>query len=762
MGALDDIEPAPDVSRVFSGLVADHAVPTPIAPAEPRRIQDLQDLPEEAVTGGGMTAMLSSHGYPIAVPNDRVEEAVSKGFTFEDPQRNARRAAEQQAAEGSDLAAFGHSALNAASFGLYNAARSIPTADDQRGGRSFVEAQQDARDAVTDERDTHRGATIAGDIAGLLAPVGAGGLISKAGAAIGERVGASALVDGLAGGGFLSRAAARALPAIARGSAEGGLMGLGEGVSDVALSKDPLTAEAVIGGLANHVALGMAIGGAAGAGVEGLGATLSAAKRAAGNIASSTMERLTAETGAKELAPEVRQALESPAVQTADGTGLRAMRKAEEAQLAAVRVEQNKAVAQDIRSYVQAADETTGELFGTIPKGTPGIGPVRRNLRSATRSAQSASYVESTLEADPGRALKALEFQGQAFKEAQQFVPQGMLDDVITKNQAMRDRVAAIAGDVKSPLLEAIDERLAQLAEPVSDKLVKKGVGMVVGGALGHLSGIPGAGWIGSAAGQMLADPAINWVTKKIMGRFAESATALSDGAKGLLTKLPSPAPAMSAISDLAESAGTALGGKSAFQRATTAITDAVANLPATRGAIHENLAGLRAAQPKLADQVEAGLITKLQFLASKVPKATTGMTSMLMGAAKTIDPSDTQKATFARYVAAANDPLRLLKEMRAEQVMPETIETHKALYPETLNRLRQNIIEALTDSSYASKLSYAMRQQLARVCEAPTDPTLEPQFIASMQAPFAEVRQSKADTTSTPDPTQAQRLAGE
>jgi len=106
-------------------------------------------------------------------------------------------------------------------------------------------------------RDVHQAGSIGGEIVGTLAATAlSGGALTPAGAA--ARLGRGITELG-AEAGALGRIGA----ATAGGAAEGGLYGLGTGISELALSDDPLTLEHVASTLSSNALFGAATGGIA-------------------------------------------------------------------------------------------------------------------------------------------------------------------------------------------------------------------------------------------------------------------------------------------------------------------------------------------------------------------------------------------------------------------------------------------------------------------------------------------------------------------
>lgn len=692
----------------------------------------------EVVAGDGKIAVVGPDGWRGTIDADQLDAAAKMGYRPESPVEHHEAVLDKQYGDAPITAGL-EGAARGATFGLSDA---------------LLPGVGVSREGLAERKNRNPIAAGVGEAAGFLAPAlltGGGGLAAKVGGAAGK-----AAAEGLAGLGLESGLLARAGAAAARTGAEGGLMGLGQGISDVALAKDPMSAEAIVGSLGGHAALGVGLGLAAGAGAEGLASALKTGGSAIARYASKASEGLT--DASSKLTPDALAIFKAPEIQGADKAALSTLREAEVGQLEAARDSQRAVIANDIQSFREGYRDFGMRLNAQLPKGE-GLG---RQVNAAERRLENVVGNMKSLADDPGKALDALQRQEQILKTVQEKLPSGTLDETLAKNTDLQAKIASVTGDVQSPRLDAIDARLDQLANPPKAGLLEKGVGMLVGhGLVGHF--IPGGGILGALAGRELADAAkgaAGYLTRKLVGAFAEKASALADGATNLLSKIAPPKSAMAALGDFATAVGGTAGG--AYSRAAKAISDAAANPDQTRAAIHDSLSGMRVTQPELADQVETGLVNKLQFLAGKVPKQPDTTANLLDP--KSWNPNDAAQVQFARYVAAANDPLRIVDELRAQSVAKETMEVMQALYPQMLGRLQQNIAQQLAKPEVAAKVPYPMRIQLAKVLGQPTDGTLRPAFVTRVQQVFSQQPKPVKPPERAPaqqEDTMAQRFAG-
>lgn len=281
--------------------------------------------------------------------------------------------------------------------------------------------------------------------------------------------------------------------------------------------------------------------------------------------------------------------------------------------------------------------------------------------------------------------------------------------------------------------------------------------GAIGGGSLGPA--------VGARIGELLGDFArgVDEVTSSIPR--AGAAARKPEPATSVLKRL-SYAPEGSATPPRVQR-GDSL--SSTFAKRAAELAASANNIPATQTRIHTLLLGLRVENPKAADQVEQSAMAKLSFLWDKLPK-NPGLGSPLDGFARGQRMSDAAVHDFARYAAAAETPQRMLDELAAGRLSPQTVEATKAVFPETFNAVREQLINRMDEMG---KMPYAQRVQLSVLFETPLDSTMRPETVAALQASFQNESGSPGGMKPPPGPangpknftppmpTQAQSLAG-
>lgn len=344
-------------------------------------------------------------------------------------------------------------------------------------------------------------------------------------------------------------------------------------------------------------------------------------------------------------------------------------------------------------------------------------------------------------------------------------------------------------------------DEVGQMRERVADIGRGKGLLAPVGQLLRHLGGA--AGFVG---GQAIGHPFIGAAVGRWAGRgfdnlingrgalgvqlklrVGQFAGALQNGVSTFANMAPreavvsrAPAPATSLLKGLSYAPpsdqpdrparkGDELG--KAFAARADELSRSITDMPGTQQRIHNALAGLRVIDPKSAAQVEETALRKLQFLYAVLPK-NAALGTPFDGYSRGQRVSDAAIHDFARYAAAAEDPRRLVDELNAGRLTPQTVEATKAVYPETFSAVRQDLLGRVDQ---LQSLSYAKRVQLSVLFEAPLDSTMQPETVAALQKTFALEHDTnggmappnktlgsvKKQKTSAPEPTKAQQLSG-
>lgn len=692
-------------------------------------LQDLAKAGERPVAFGGRVAVVNPNGENVTIGENDLETALKSGYTLQTPEGHHEETL--QARHGDDATgAFLGSAANSATFGLADLVRTAGGGDE-------------AREAIAAERRYNPTASSAGEIAGLLSPVGAGGLIGKAGSAVGKRAAGTALVEGLMGGGALARAAGSAVKLGVQAGTEGAIAGVGQTVSQVALSEDPMSAEAIASALGSNMLYGASSAAGVGAGLGGLG---SLAKSAATRARSTMTKALETSERAASIPDDVA-AMDRPA--------LKAAQKAETEAAEAAQKTERTAVNEDLVAHRE-------QLRGAVPtllakSGTAGKGLAREVIQAE----RGLAGVIDVIPEAPGRGLSALRKVDRALGNVRKALPDevgAQLDDLLGRNKALAERLEATMKAPGSDRLTAIANKLEDLANPslgaqVGEAVKDKALG-ILGGTVGSLvGGGPVGGLVGAALGV-----GFGAFKKRLGASAADFGAKLNEGIAKAMTVAESVAPTIGRKVALGVSFGARPDeggeGRDQMHQRARDVLDAVADLQASQMQVHDGLTGIRAVDNTLADQVEQVAMRKLQYLAGVAPKAPpAGMGTL---GHDRWQPADAELSKFARVVAVTEQPMRILDALASDTLTPDVVEAVKNVYPELFKKIGLQVMDHMVKPG-AKPLSDARRLGLAMLTGAPVDTAMSPTFVRSMQDIYAKAADTRKQQQRPPSPQAAQ-----
>lgn len=154
----------------------------------------------------------------------------------------------------------------------------------------------------------------------------------------------------------------------------------------------------------------------------------------------------------------------------------------------------------------------------------------------------------------------------------------------------------------------------------------------------------------------------------------------------------------------------------------------------AARERVAQQLRGVRAVSPQIADYLESTAARRLEFLASKLPRRP-DLAAIQVGPDRW-QPSEFQMRQFARYAAGVEDPTSIEERLLDGTVTPEDAEVLREVYPERYNQLRRELVERLPE--LRQSLPYERRLALSILFGVPIDPSMHPNVVAVLQASYA------------------------
>lgn len=177
------------------------------------------------------------------------------------------------------------------------------------------------------------------------------------------------------------------------------------------------------------------------------------------------------------------------------------------------------------------------------------------------------------------------------------------------------------------------------------------------------------------------------------------------------------------------------------YDKQSKAVTAAATDPERLLDTTAKNFEGLAEYAPKVAQSLSAKSAQAAMFLYEKMPKNPFDADRIF--ANKKWFPSDHEIAKWKRYVDTVENPMSAIKSLRKGAMTIEQADALKNVYPEIYGQLTRTIMEELP--RLKDELPYQKRLQLGILFQIPTDPSLNPKFIQSMQAQHAQSVQASA-----------------
>lgn len=149
------------------------------------------------------------------------------------------------------------------------------------------------------------------------------------------------------------------------------------------------------------------------------------------------------------------------------------------------------------------------------------------------------------------------------------------------------------------------------------------------------------------------------------------------------------------------------------------------------RQQIADGLVGVAAFGPVLADRLETALVARIEFLARKLPHPP-DLGGMQMGP-DLWRPSSLEMRTFARFVAAAEDPDGVEQRVADATISPEDAEAYRTLYPDRFADFTAQLSQRVADLE--EPIPFRRRLALSILTGQPIDPSMSPPIAAVLQA---------------------------
>lgn len=572
-----------------------------------------------------------------------------------------------------------------------------------------------------------------------------------------------------------SKAAATTTGKIARVAAQGIeqniAQGIGQTVTDVALSENPLEIEQIGSSLLRNVGTNVVVG----AGVNLAGAAAGKALRAAKGKLDDVAAR-----GEKigKLGEEVSDDLSA-----LDAKGLRQAEKAELEAIEQTRVPQREQVAEEIKAHRTTAKQDKIFLATKDAKTWEGVDEaLKKEVREvgkvsleADKAIDRALRNPKALASRPQRALDALQQQESALEKL--LTKRAELEDVFKADTSGARKAALDSAERALQRNREIQAKIADLGTaPTSarlDNIVSARDALTTGGKESFAQKMAGGTAYGVGASVASAIPfvggflapfagaaASNAITGKLGGKLvaaqAEAAKRASSAVDMFLNvgRRVAPVAPVLATKVLAAYRYTDRNDKTeakapkkvrlaaAYKARTDEIKQQTAYQmgvpkmrPEARQRIATKLAPIALTNPVLADRLETLAARKVEYLASKLPRRP-DIASVKTGP-DTWQPSDFEMRSFARTIAAVEDPQGIVERLADGTVTPEDAEAMRAVYPEMMADITRQILERLPELQ--KQLPYERRLALSIFTGAPVDPAMDTRVLSVLQRSFTE-----------------------
>lgn len=129
---------------------------------------------------------------------------------------------------------------------------------------------------------------------------------------------------------------------------------------------------------------------------------------------------------------------------------------------------------------------------------------------------------------------------------------------------------------------------------------------------------------------------------------------------------------------------------------------------------------------PRTSEAMSGKIMQKFQFLKEKAPGTYQGV-----GYFKSYEPAKSAKSKFMRYYSYANNPHKVLEDMKNGFVNPEGVETLRTLYPRMYSELYNEITSRAGEQK---NLSYQQRRGLYKMLSIMGEPSLIPDNLRMLQ----------------------------
>lgn len=292
----------------------------------------------------------------------------------------------------------------------------------------------------------------------------------------------------------------------------------------------------------------------------------------------------------------------------------------------------------------------------------------------------------------------------------------------------------------------------ARLADLSYDRMASQGAGDVLGGitggAIGHATGIPEAGFAGAYLGKWALGPVFSAIIKPVMTKSL-NVGALQQAVKFSENVIKGNSALIKASADLFSGAAKTI--PQHFmpdERARDKLNKSLeyaANNPASMFNVGGDIGHYMPDHQAALAQHAQNAVTYLNGLRPKSVQAAPLDTKLA--------PSKDKVADFNRQLDIAQQPLLVIQHIKNATLLPQDIATLKTIYPALYPKMVQQVMSGMTDHlSKEGTIPYRMRQSLSQFVGQPLDSTMMPSSIMAIQSHYqAAAQQAQAQGAPAP-----------
>lgn len=276
--------------------------------------------------------------------------------------------------------------------------------------------------------------------------------------------------------------------------------------------------------------------------------------------------------------------------------------------------------------------------------------------------------------------------------------------------------------------------RALERSQAATSEVMGAGLGAAIGGLVG---GLPGAAIGGGLVGA-LRRPATLYRTLGGIDRVTRGIRdSISRGVRSYSEKAAERAAAgVAGRRSATLRAVVAPATRQAYRLAVQRAVDFTGNPVASSAAFASRTEELRRSAPRTAAALETVAHRAAGFLASRVPPGSQPRPDLLQPQHHEPRVSTVEMSRFLRYARAVDNPLSVIDDLKDGRLSSEAVEAVREVYPELHAEIVRNVVEQL--ASERNRFGYEDRVQLGLLLGITSDPSLEPRFVASIQAMYA------------------------